>query len=68
MNKKLKLDSYKNETHHMACQKNECAKISSICSELLLRKLLRKFVTGRHTHKGKTVYPLFFGAGVAGIK
>jgi hypothetical protein len=36
INRKLTLDSYKNDCQQMACQKKECAKISSICNELIV--------------------------------
>jgi hypothetical protein len=44
VSRKFKLDSYKNESHQMTCQRIECAKLSSICNEYLLRKLQWKFL------------------------
>ena len=33
INRKLTSDSYRNESHHMACQNKECAKMSSLRDE-----------------------------------
>jgi hypothetical protein len=41
INRKSTSDSYKNESHHMTCQKEECAKVMSSCWENCDENLLR---------------------------